>query len=296
MRFLRVSVAALMVLAMVAGSALAADPTTDTSGQETTNTSAGTTDSGSTTGSETVDDAVYNDDSDTVGDEVYEEPLTVIDALYEAKLSGEVLSITPPEGDQPGTITLLVAGKEVTLTFTADMLEGDVAEGSYVELKGTTQSLEKIDVSDEDDASSEFKTAVVGVTPATEEGGSATITLMIGGQELTFSAEELGIPADALDLVTVGAEFKLETNEDGTTEMKISSESGEIKVEVKEDGTVEVKAETEGEKHGKGHEISEEKKAEAEKHKEEAKAKAKAEAAKEKGQKKAEAARSKGRR
>ncbi|MFZ5825986.1 MAG: hypothetical protein ACOY94_16950 [Bacillota bacterium] len=236
MRFLRVSLAALMVLAMVAGSALAAESATDTT-IETTESSS-TTDSSTTDSSTTDSSTTDGSTTDSSTTDPATEPV-----VYEVKLSGTVLSVTPPDGDTPGSITLLVAGKEVTVTYTADMVEGELAEGSYVELKGTTEGLEKIEVSDEDEAESELKTSVVGVTVG--EDGSASITLMIGGQEMTFTAEELGIPAEAMELVTAGAEFKFETNEDGETEMKISSEAGEVKVEVKEDGTVEVKVETE---------------------------------------------------
>ncbi|MFZ5817053.1 MAG: hypothetical protein ACOY93_17460 [Bacillota bacterium] len=302
MRFLRVSLASLMILLLIGGTALAAETTestTESTAESTaesttetsTETSTGTTDETST---ETTDETSTETTEETatepsVTDEVY----GVTDAVYELKLSGTVVAITPPDGDTPGSITLLIGGKEVTISFPADAVEdGEPIEvGSYIELKGTTEAVEKIEVSEADEESeTEVKTAVAGVT-AGAEGEGATITLMIAGQPVTFTAEELGIPAEAVSLITVGAEFKLETNQDGETEMKISSELGTVKVEVDEDGTVEVKVET-GEKKGKGHEIAEEKKAEAEAKKEAAKKKA--EEAKEKAKAKKEAAKAKG--
>jgi hypothetical protein len=248
MRFLRVSLASALILMMLAGTALAnTDP-----GAATAPPSAPAS----------VEDGVNNNVQDDDQD-------TVIDALYSLKLEAEVVGITPLQGDQPGTLTLVVAGKQVTISYTDSMLEGQVAVGSYVEVKGTTQAVEKIEPAEEQKSS--VKTAVVAVQPGAD-GQTGSLSLMVGGQVITYSADELGLTPEALALITAGAEFKLST-EDGRTQMKISSAAGTVKVEVKEDGTISVKLE-DGHHPGKGHEISDEKKAQAEEPKEAARQKA----------------------
>ncbi len=162
--------------------------------------------------------------------------------LSQIKISGQVLEFLPPEEDKPGAILLLVAGKEVLVPVAGD-LEGldEITVGSYVELKGTTETIAEVAVSDEDEETkSELKGAVVGVTPGTDEE-PASVTLNVGGQEVSFTAEELGLPAEALAVLTAGAEFKLEGTGD-ETELKISGPQGEVKVEIK-DGKMEVKIE-----------------------------------------------------
>lgn len=282
MRFLRSTLAALTILTLMAGTALANTNTDPVTPDETVTA---TTDS-STTVDTTTDQST--------SDETASDEATPPETAYEVKFEGTVVAVVPPTAEESGTITLLVGTKEVTIPFTADLVEGEITVGSYIELKGNNEAITKIEVaSPEDDEDEErennLKSTVVGVTPATE-GQPATITLVIAGQSITFTAEELGIPDEGLELITVGASFKLEIK-DGKTELKISGKLGEVKVEVKKDGTVETKVKPASEHHGKGHEISAEKKALAEQHKEAAKKRA--EEAKEKAKQFKEAAKQK---
>jgi len=311
MRFLKVSLAALLILVMLHGTAMAEEAAPNN--PETSDPAPADPAPEQPAPSDPAPEAP----ADPAAPEP--DPASDPDAVYAVKLEAYVVAVTPPTGDQPGSLTLMVAGKEFTVPYTAEMLKGEVAEGSYVELKGSTEAVEKIEVSLEgEEGRSTLKTTVVAVSwsGSNAEGaegaegkegaegavGSATLTLMVAGQEMTFTAEELGLTEEAMALIATGAEFKLETSADGTMSLRVTSEAGTVKVQMNEAGEAKVKLDAG--KPGKGEEMSAAAKAAAEARKEAAKkwaeeAKRKAEAAKRKAEeearKKAEAERERAR-
>lgn len=209
MRFLRVSVVALMILTLVGGAALADTAPAD----EAASTIESSTDSGT--------EAATDSSTESSADSSTETP-------------------SEPEVTEPAP-------------------DSDVEEEVYE------------DPTVEDLVYGEFKGTISAITPAEGET-PATVTVMIDGEPVTFTAEQLGLTPEAMALISVGAEFKLENSEEGDFELKITGESGTIKLERDAEGNLEMKIETEHP--GKGKEISEEKKAQAEEHKEAAREKA----------------------
>lgn len=124
MRFLRVSLVALLALTLV-GSAALADTAPDTSTATAESSSESSTAPGADSSTEPAEPdpsepapTESTDAGSDVEDEVYEEP-NVTDLVY-GELKGVVSAITPAEGDSPATVTVMVEGQAIT--FRAEQL------------------------------------------------------------------------------------------------------------------------------------------------------------------------------